>query len=119
MKTSIFEELKTFFADTRQWMELNVEYAKLTVAEKTSILVSALVAGAMCALMGGIVLVLFSMCLVCVFEEFLSPCLSYCCVAGIYLVLMAVLFLLRKQLIGNFISRFITKVLLDKQAKQK
>lgn len=119
MKTSLTDDIKAIFTDARKWLELQVEYCKLTGAEKVSVLMGALVAGAVCMLLGGIFLVLIALCLVTVFQEFLSPCLAYLCVAGICLLLMAFVMVFRKQLIGNVIAKFITRVLLDKKSKVK
>lgn len=119
MKTNLGDTLKSIYAGAQKWLSLQIEYCKLTVAEKASILIGALIAGAICALFGLIVIVLVSFTLVEVFATIVPQSIAYLCVAGIYVVITVVMFLLRRVLIINPVSRFITKVLLDKKEEKQ
>ncbi|MDE6272825.1 MAG: phage holin family protein [Muribaculaceae bacterium] len=107
------DSIKNIFANGKRWIELEIEYAKLTAAEKTTVLLSTLIFGAVCLLLGIVVLILLAFALENVFESFLSPALSFLCVAGSLLILILLLFFLRKPLLENPISRLISKLILD------
>lgn len=110
MKEKLTDEIRDIFAQTKSWLKLEVDYAKYTVAEKFTILMAMLIIGAICLLMGVVVLVLLALALSRVFMLFLCPALAYLCVAGIICVLILILFLARKPLLFNPISRFITRL---------
>lgn len=113
MKEKFTESIQSIFANGKRWIELEIEYAKLTAAEKLTVLMTTLIFGAIGLLMIVLVLILLSFALVHVLEAILSPALAFVCVSGILIVLMAILYLLRKPLIENPISRLISKLLLD------
>ncbi len=113
MKENLTDSIKNIFANGKRWIELEIEYAKLTAAEKTTVLLSTLIFGAVCLLLGMVVLILLAFALVNVFESFLSPALSFLCAAGALLILIILLFILRKPLLENPISRLISKLILD------
>lgn len=113
MKEKFSDSLHSIFQNGKRWIELEIEYAKLTAAEKVTVLLTTLIFGAVCLLLGMVILILLSFALVSVFESFLSTALAFVCVAGILIVLVALLFFLRKPLLENPISRLISKLILD------
>jgi protein of unknown function (DUF1469) len=114
MKEKLTEELKDILAQGRDWVKLEVEYAKLTVAEKFTVLLSAMIIGAICLLMGMVVLILLSLSLVELFKMMMVPALAYLVVSGIICLLILILYLLRNPLLLNPIARFITRLLINK-----
>lgn len=114
MKDKVTDEMRSMMAEARRWWHNQVNYVKLTASEKFTILMSALVVGAVCMFIGTIALVIFSFALVELFREFLSPPLAFTCVGGIFVLIIVFVFLLRKPLVYNPIARFITKLILDK-----
>ena len=97
--------LKDLWQEARQWFELNIDYAKLTVAEKLSVLAAAAAVGIVCLLLG--VIVLFFLSIAAVYWLSLtgmSVALSYTIMAGFNLLLLDVMmggmsgFALAKQL---------------------
>ena len=114
MKEKLTEELKDILAQGRDWVKLEVEYAKLTVAEKFTVLLSAMIIGAICLLMGMVVLILLSLSLVELFKMMMVSALAYLAVSGIICLLILVLYLLRNPLLLNPIARFITRLLINK-----
>lgn len=114
MKEKLTDELRQMYKEARRWWDNQVDYVKLTAAEKFTILVSALVVGAICMFVGTIALVIFSFALAEVFRTFLSPALAYVCVGGIFLLLVALILILRRPLVLNPIARFITRLILDR-----
>lgn len=114
MKEKLTDELKDILAQGRDWVKLEVEYAKLTVAEKFTVLLSAMIIGAICLLMGMVVLILLSLSLVELFKIMMVPALAYLAVSGIICLLILILYLLRNPLLLNPIARFITRLLINK-----
>jgi hypothetical protein len=115
MKEKLTDDLKKIVDDSRRWFKLTIEYGKLTVAEKFSILLSTLIVGAVCCLLGLIVLILLSFALVHIFSLVMPLALSYLVVAIIVLVLMSLVILMRRQLIEDPISKLITRLFFEKK----
>lgn len=114
MKDKLTDEIKGILMQGRDWIKLEIEYAKLTVTEKFTILLSAMIIGAICLLMGMVVLVLLSFSLVELFKMFMAPALAYLAVSGIICLLILVFYFLRNPLLLNPIARFITRLLINK-----
>lgn len=114
MKDKLTDEIKDLFSQGRDWVKLEIEYAKLTVAEKFTILASAMIIGAVCLLMGMVVLVLLALALVEVFKLLMAPGFAYLSVAGIICLLILLLYLLRNPILLNPIARFITRLFINK-----
>ena len=114
MKHSLTEEIKELFSQGHNWLKLEIEYAKLTVAEKVTILMSVLIIGAVCLLMGMVVLILFAFALVELFKMMMVPALAYLSVGGIICLLIVLLYVFRKPILLNPIARFITRLFIDK-----
>lgn len=114
MKEKLTDELKDIFVQGKNWMKLEVEYAKLTLAEKMTMLFSAMIIGAVCLLMGMVVLILLAFALVELFRLMMSPALAYLSSAGVIVVLIVLFYLFRKPLLLNPIARFITRLFISK-----
>ena len=110
--TTLLDQIKALLARSKDWATLELEYAKLTAAEKITILAGAAVTGAVCLLLGITALILFGFSLSCVFQNIMSPALSYLAAGGCMLVLMVIVYLLREKMIMNPIARMLTKLLL-------
>ncbi len=115
MRQKLIDEIKELLSQSKVWLESEAEYLKLTAAEKFTIFMSSVVIGAICLALGLFSLALISMALVDLFKLFMAPTLAFLAVAGIVLLIGLILFLLRKPLIINPISRFITRLFLDKK----
>lgn len=113
MKESISDQLKSMYENGISWIKLEVEYARLTAAEKITVLLSTLILGAICFLLGMVVLILLSFSLVDVFKEFMSPALACLTVSAILVFLILLVFIFRAPLLENPISRLISKLILD------
>ena len=114
MKGKIIDEIKELFSQSVNWAKLEIEYVKLTAAEKLIILSSALIMGGIFMLLLLPVAIMFLFALVGVFRMFMAPPLAYLTVGGIVLLLLGIIFIFRKQLIINPLAKFISKQLLDK-----
>lgn len=119
MKSKITEEIKEIFSQSINWAKLEVEYIKLTAAEKLILLLSALILGGifMILLLPVILMLLFA--LAQVFIDFMPTAVAYVCVAGIVLILLVILFTFRKSIIINPVAKFISRLLLEQSHNKK
>lgn len=113
MKESFTRELGEIFSQGRRWAELQVEYTKLTAAEKVTIMTSTFVVGAICMLMGMVVVILLSLSLTDVFKMIMAPALAYLTVSGILILLIILIYVFRGPLIYNPMARYMTRLLLS------
>ncbi len=102
----LIKEIKTY-------LELNVENAKLTAAEKTVRLLSALALVALIALFALLGLLFLSMAIADFIADALGKGWAYTIVTGLYLLLIAIVVVFRRGMIINPVSRFITRLFLS------
>lgn len=114
MKEKLTDELRDLFTQGKDWVKLEVEYAKLTLAEKFTILASAMIIGAICLLLGIVVLILLSFSVVELFKMIMAPALAYLAVGGIVCLLIVLIFLFRRRILIDPIARFITRLFITK-----
>lgn len=114
MKRKITDEIKDIFSQSINWAKLEVEYLKLTAAEKLIILLGTLILGAVCMLFLLPVIIMFLFALAGVFRLMMSPALAYLSVGGIVLLMLVLIWLFRKQLIFNPVARFVSRLFLEK-----
>lgn len=115
MKLNIVEEIRNIFEQSKTWIRLEVEYAKLTVAEKLTMLLTSLILGFVCLLLLTVVLIMLSLCIAELYKMILVPALAYLCTAGSILLILLLFYLLRNQLIITPIARMLTKIFFDKK----
>lgn len=118
MKPKITDEIKELFAQSVNWAKLEIEYLKLTAAEKLIILVSMMVIGVVVLLLLLPAILMFLFALAQVFIGFMPVAVAYVCVGGIVVILLATLVLFRKSLVINPVAKFISKVLLENVDKK-
>ena len=111
-KTTLLDELKNIIARSKDWATLELEYAKLTAAEKITVLAGAAVAGAVCLLLGIAALILFGISLAYVFQFFMNPALAFLAAGGVMLLLMGLVYFFKEPMIMNPIAKMLTRVLL-------
>ena len=116
MKSKISDEVKDLFSQTMTWAKLEVEYLKLTAAEKLIILISTLIIGAVFVLFLLPIFTMLLFALAGLFKMFMPSPLAYLSVAGIVMVLLAIVFVLRKVLVINMVSKFVTKLFLERKS---
>ena len=98
MKKKLTEEFKEILTNGKRWALLEVEYAKLTAAEKLTMLMSALALGAIMLMASVIILALLLLALAEVFKLMVDPWLAYICTAGVGAIIAGIIYLLRKTL---------------------
>ena len=113
MKPKITDEIKELITQSINWAKLEVEFLKLTAAEKLIILISMMVIGVVVLLLLLPAILMFLFALAQVFIGFLPVAVAYVCVGGIVILLLGLLVLFRQPLIINPVAKFISKVLLE------
>lgn len=109
------EDFQQLYNDIKKYVELQTEYVKVEFVEKLTILVSTLV----------IITVIIILVIAALFFLFFSLAyalvpvvgslaISFCIISVLYVVLIVVLFLFRKQFVINPLVRFLSKLFLTK-----
>lgn len=109
---SLLDQIKTMIARSKDWAALELEYAKLTAAEKITVLAGAAVTGMVCLMLGMTALLMFGIALAYLFQDVMCKSLAFLVSGCIIIVIMAVIYFLREKLIMNPIAKIITKILL-------
>ena len=95
----------------RRLFRLYLEKTRLTVAERLSLLLAAGVMFFICSLLGIIGMVFVSGALIELLALWISPIAAWAIVGGIYFLLTALIVVLRKPLIFNPVSRFVSMLI--------
>lgn len=119
MEKKTNDEIKDVVSDLKNWVTLEIDYLKLTAAEKISVLVSSLILVIVLFIVFMVVLILFSFALVDLFNLFMPHSLSCVTVGGILLLLIGTLYLLKTQLVINPITKLITKLFLSPKKNEQ
>ncbi|MDE5727322.1 MAG: hypothetical protein K2H83_02995 [Duncaniella sp.] len=106
------EQLGSLWAELRDTLRLNIEYAKLTGAEKLTTLLGMATLGLLIIIICSIVLFMISFGLTILLAKSTGMFGACMIMAGIYMVLVVLLFFLRKQLVFDPIARFISTLIL-------
>lgn len=109
---TLLDQFKEMLARSKDWAALELEYAKLTAAEKLTLLAGLTCTGAVCLLFGITALIMFGISLAFLFKEIMGYALAFLAAGGCIIVLMVVIYLLREKIILNPIARILTKILL-------
>lgn len=106
-------QISSFYEAIKKLGALYVENAKLTVAEKTTMLLSAVAIFMIYMLLGLAMLVFLIIGIANLLESVIAPFWSYLIVAGVFAVMILVLYFFRIQLIYNPVARFISKLFIN------
>lgn len=119
MKSKITEDIQELFSQGMTWAKLELEYVKLTAAEKLVVLLSTLIIIAVFVLFLLPIFLMLLFALAGLFRMFMPGPLAYLSVAGIVIILLGVVYLFRNVLVVNVVSRFVTKLFLDRKTEQE
>lgn len=109
---SLLDQFKSIIARSKDWATLELEYAKLTAAEKITVLAGTAVTGMVCLMLGMTALLLFGISLAYLLQELMCRSLAFLISGCIIIVVMIVIYFLREKMIMNPIAKIITKILL-------
>ena len=112
MAEGMGEDMKRATNELKQWLNVEIEYMKLTAAEKISVLLSTLVLVLILFIIGMVALIVLAFALVDLFNLFMPHSLACVTVGGILLVGIGVLYLCRTALFINPITKLVTKLFL-------
>lgn len=101
---------KTLVAELKEYVSLNVDYARLTLSEKITLLLTAVSICAIIFMLVSITMFFLSMAVVRWIANSTGIIGAYFIMCGFYMLLLVLAILLRKTLIINPISRFVTKL---------
>lgn len=93
---------------------LHLDYARLTAAEKLTIILSTMAIYALVVIFATLSLVFITLGVGYLLATTIAPHFAYLIVAGFYVVVLVVLFLLRKKLFVNPIARFVSKLFVNR-----
>lgn len=99
-----------FYDSIKRLITLNLDYARLTAAEKLTILLSSIAFYAIAAILGTLVLLFISIGVGHLLATTVARVPAYLYVAAFYLVLFILLFVFRKKLFVEPTARFISKL---------
>lgn len=114
MKDKITDDIRDIIAHIKGWISAELLYAKLTVTEKLTILMGTIMLVAVTFILAMIALVILSLCLVGVFEPLVGTTLSYLCVSGIFIIVLLLVVVLKKQLIFNPVAKMLSKLIIER-----
>lgn len=115
MKSDFTSQIRDLCKILKRFLILQLDVARFSLAERVTILIGGLAIGLIGVLIGVIVVLFLALSAADLFRTFMSPALAHLCVAGSILVLFIILFILRKPLILNPISRLVTKIIVRKK----
>ena len=95
-----------------KYVTLQLDYARLTAAEKITVLLSTVALFALIVIIGTITLVFVSIGIGHWLAATIAPCTAYLFVSAFYLILLILLVIFRHRLIYNPAARFISKLFL-------
>lgn len=102
---------ENLWAEVKKYLTLQIDYVKLTSVEKLVVLLSAVALVAVMMILGACVLFYLSFAVVYMISDAIGSVWgAYLIVSGIFVVLALVVYALRKQLILDPVSRFLTKL---------
>ena len=106
------QSLTTVLESLKRYITLNIDYARLTAAEKASVLLSAITFYTVLSLLGLIALFFLSFGIGYLLTKTIAPTVAYIYVAGFYVLLGVLLFIFRRKLFIDPMTRFVTRLFL-------
>lgn len=104
-------QINSLWAEIKETFNLNVDYAKFTVAEKLTVFLTVVALAAICFVVVSFMIFFLSIALVNCLATSIGQIWAYFIMFGFYIVLLVVVFVFRKQLIVNPIARFISRLI--------
>lgn len=101
------------FAELKNYLKLNVEYAKLTAAEKVTRLLSMMAFVAIVFILGLLAFLFFTIALADLLAIEVGTAAAYGILCAFYILLIICVVVFRKPLIINPLSKFMTKLFLS------
>jgi len=113
MKNDFTQLLKETLTLGKQYIKLQIDVARLTLAERLTLLLAGITLGLIAVLFAGFIILLLAFAAADLFKEIMYPALAYVSTAGVVAIILLIIYLLRKQLIINPIARMISKLFIS------
>lgn len=97
----------------KKYLTFQIEYAKFSAAEKITMIFGAVALGFIFLMLATVIGLFGSLAIAHWLSGIMSIEWALCIIAGFYLLLAVLIFILRKQLILNPIARFLSKIILN------
>lgn len=101
---------QVLWSELKETFKLNVDYARLTMAEKLTVLLTTITFVSIAFVLVGIIVFFLSLAIVRCIAVGVGMIWAYIIVSAFYLLMLALLLAFRKQLIINPISRFVSRL---------
>lgn len=105
--------VKNIYELGRRLIGLYLDNARLTAAEKMTLLFSSVALYSVVLVLAMVMMVFVSMGIATMLAEYIAPFWSYFIVAGVFLLVIVLLFVFKSQLLVNPIARFISSLLVS------
>lgn len=110
------DHLQSLINEVKKYIGLQKEYVKLDIVQKLTILISTLVLISVLLILGGMVLFYLLFTLAYLLEPHVSGLeVSYALISGIILLMIAGIYLFRRQMIIAPLTRFIANLFLNEK----
>lgn len=103
-------QFQRLWSEIKDYISLNVDYARLTGAEKVTVLLTAVALSAIAFVLVTLIMFFLSMAIVRWIAMSVGLTWAYFIMTGFYLILLGVAIALRRPLIIDPISRFVSKL---------
>lgn len=111
------ESFKSIYAILRRFAILHIHNARLSTAEKLTLLGTTIVYGALLIVLGSMALFFTTIGIAELLTLTLDTKFAYLMVAGFYILLVILLIVFKRQLILNPVCRYITRLIAPKPEK--
>ncbi|MCM1348668.1 MAG: phage holin family protein [Firmicutes bacterium] len=105
-------QFKEIFSEGKDFLKLRLEYGKLTLAEKLTLLLSSLALGLICVFLAVIAVFFLSISGVDWIAAYVGHSWAALIMCGFYLLLIITIYLARKPLLINPMARLISRIIL-------
>lgn len=113
------EDFRTLLGEIKKYLELEKQYMMLTAAEKTIILLSALITAEICLLFGSMILLFLLIALAFWIGEVTgSMAIGFLSTSGILLLLLAIVYGKRRTWIIQPVARLVVKTFAVEERKE-
>lgn len=108
------DNLQTLYNEVKKYVELQKDYVKLDIVQKLTVLISALILILALMILGMIALFYLSFTLIYILEPYVGGLTtSYALISGGVLLLIVCIYLFRKRLIIQPLTRFLANLFLN------
>lgn len=106
-------QFRVLWAELRETLKLNLDYARLTAAEKLTMLITTAAIAMVVFVLLSLIVFFVSLAIARWIATGVGMIWAYFIMGGFYMLLIALVLIFRKQLVVNPISRFVSRLFLN------